>query len=50
MLLKKSNLTYDDVRERNEHSRARCTKKTQKRKKQKRKKFKNVKQKKKKVV
>jgi len=50
MLHKKLNLSSDDVRERYEHFRDRCTKKKQKTKKQKRKKLKNVKQKKKKVM
>tara|TARA_B110000908_G_C10176276_1_gene413386 strand:+ start:467 stop:1030 length:564 start_codon:yes stop_codon:yes gene_type:complete len=45
MLHKKSNLTYDDVRERYEHFRARCTKKKTK-KKIKKKKFKKCKTKK----
>ena len=46
MLHQKSNLTYNDVRERYEHLRARCTKKKTKKKKTKKKKIKKCKTKK----
>jgi len=46
MLHKKSNLSSDDVRERYEHFRARCTKKKTKKKKIKKKKIKKCKTKK----